>query len=308
MGEPRIAAFARLANGTAGPQRIIYGTRSKLVRYSHGVTYDPVHDELFATEPQTSAILVFKGGADGEAAPIRVIQGGKTQLHTPWQLALDLKHNEIFAVDFVTGGKGGVLAFARDANGNVPPLRVISGPKTGLIRPAGVAVDSDRNLLVVTTMTRLSQRVREHGGLFIFNRTDNGDVAPRGIIGGPRTGIYSAWQVATYKGLIFANISNVVWKPTYDLGGYACEPGVTRPSPWVWQHPPGFVGVWRETDHGDVPPEGIIGGGDSSLYGPVGLVIDPRDGEVIVTDQDNQIYSFLVPQVFAMGHGGNAGK
>ncbi len=295
MGEPRIAAFARMANGTAGPERVIWGQKSKVVRYSHGVLYDPAHDETFASEPSTSAILVFRGGANGEEAPIRVIQGSKTRLHGPWQMALDLKHDELYTADFMGDT---ILVFPRDANGNVAPVRAIDGRKSGMFRPAGVAVDADRNLVVVATVVRKSGEHPEPGGLYVFNRNDNGNVEARAVIKGPRTGIHAAWHVALYQGHIFAAVPNTMWRPVYDLGGFACRPGVTKPSPWVWTHPLGFVGVWRETDNGDVPPRGIIRGGDSGLYSPFGLSLNPEEGEVLVTDQRNQIYSFVVPQLF----------
>jgi DNA-binding beta-propeller fold protein YncE len=278
---------------------VIAGQKAKLARASHGVTYDPAHDEIFASQIETGAVVVFRGDVDGEQAPIRIIQGGRTRLHHPWQMGLDLKHEELYVDDFVINDSGGILVFKRDANGDEPPLRMIAGSKSQMSRPAGVAVDPETNLVVAATMTRLSQKRDDLGGVFIFNRTDDGNVAPLRVIAGPHTGIYSAWHVATYEKHIYATISNIIWKPTFDMGGFACRPGVTKPSPWVWNHPPGFVGVWRESDDGDQPPRAIIGGGDSGVYGPVGLVLDPRDGEVMVTDQRNQLYTFLVPQIFS---------
>ncbi len=285
-----------MANGTAGPERVIGGQKSKLVRYSHGVVYDPIHDEIFATEPETSAIVVFRGGANGEEAPIRMIQGSKTRMHGPWGIALDLKHDEVYAADF-TGSQ--IVVYPRGANGNVAPLRAIGGRKTLLHHTPTVAVDIDNDLLVTATRAPMSLVQNEKpGGLLVFNRTDNGDVAPRGVIRGPKTGMYFPFHVAVHQGHIFATITNLHRKPVYDDAGFACRPGVTEPAPWIWTHPPGFVAVWRETDNGDVPPRGIIRGGDSGLYGPTGLSIDPKDGEVSVTDQRNQIYTFIVPQLF----------
>jgi DNA-binding beta-propeller fold protein YncE len=297
VAEPHIAAFARMANGTAGPERIIGGQKSKAVRASHGVAYDVVHDELFYSAIATSAILVFRGGANGEEAPIRVIQGSKTQLHGPWQVALDLKHDELYAANFMGDN---ILVFRRGADANVTPLRAISARKSGMRRPAGVAVDPDNNMLVATTMTSAEALSRHHerGGLFVFDRTDNGEVRPRGIIAGPKTGIYSARNVAIHQGHIFVTVQNLLWTPTYDLGGFRCRPGVTEPPAFVWTHPLGFVGVWRETDNGDVPPRGVIRGNDSGLYGPQGLAIDAEDGEVLVSDR-SAIYSFIVPQLLA---------
>jgi hypothetical protein len=250
---------------------------------------------MFASQATSSAIVVFRGGANGEEAPIRVIQGPKTHLHGPWQMAIDVKHDELYTAD-PRGSQ--VVVFRRDANGNAAPLRILQALKSGMFSPSGVAVDPDNNLVVVATYVRTALHHHEPGGLYIFNRTDQGEVRPRGLITGPRSGIQAAFHVAVSQGHIFATISNLRYKPVYDIGGFACRPDVTEPPLWVWTHAPGFVGVWRETDTGDVPPRGIIRGGDSGLYGPTGLAIDPQDGEVMVTDQRNQVYSYIVPQLF----------
>ena len=44
----------------------------------HDLAYDAIHDEIVVTSPLTQAILTFRGNADGEEAPIRIIQGAKT--------------------------------------------------------------------------------------------------------------------------------------------------------------------------------------------------------------------------------------
>ena len=60
-------------------------------------------------------------------------------------------------------------------------------------------------------------------------------------------------------------------------------PDVDLPSPWN-TGAPGFVGVWDINDNGDVPPRGIIQGPGSYLVHPAGVAIDPKTGEVFVTD------------------------
>jgi hypothetical protein len=41
----------------------------------HDVRHDPVRDELIVANPFAAAILIFRGGANGQEAPIRIIQG-----------------------------------------------------------------------------------------------------------------------------------------------------------------------------------------------------------------------------------------
>jgi len=54
--------------------------------------------------------------------------------------------------------------------GDVAPVRVIKGPKTGLKNPIGVFVDTKNNEVVVSNMGNYSATV--------YPRAANGDVAP----------------------------------------------------------------------------------------------------------------------------------
>ena len=78
MAHPQIAVFARLADKNAQPVRKIEGQKTLMGRTMHGFSYDEIHDEITVTQEFGQAILTFPGGANGETAPIRVIQGSKT--------------------------------------------------------------------------------------------------------------------------------------------------------------------------------------------------------------------------------------
>ena len=176
---------------------------------------------------------MFRGGANGEETPLRVIQGPTTQIVGMGYAALetvsvDPQNSEIF-LPVGTGAYGGlgnnqisgnykegVLVFDRMANGNVAPKRFLSGPDTQIRGVSHVAIDPVRNLLIVKS-----------NGLLIFDRTANGNVKPLRIIRGPKAGNIGCGQFQIYpeKGLVIAL-----------LGG-------------------GF-GVWKITDDGDVAPAG----------------------------------------------------
>jgi hypothetical protein len=72
-----------MADGGAQPTRRIEGQGSKLGRTMHGIAYDPVHDEFMVPQLFAQAIMTFRGGADGEEPPVRMIQGSDTQLRQP---------------------------------------------------------------------------------------------------------------------------------------------------------------------------------------------------------------------------------
>jgi DNA-binding beta-propeller fold protein YncE len=277
--------FARLANGSAGPVRVIEGQGTKLSRTMHGIAYDGIHDEMVVPVHLAGAVLVFRGDAKGEEAPIRVIQGPHTRLLRPETTALDLQHNELFVGE--DGGKD-VMVFPRDANGDVAPLRTIRGPKTGLDEVRGVAVDPVRNLLVVS-----SRSSKGTTGVFIFKRTDDGDVAPQAVIAGPRTGILRIRQIDVdpEQGKIFVAVKNN--KDSYHLDA-------TTPSAWNPQEP-GFIGVWDITDSGDVPPRGVIKGPASGLVWPAGVAFNAKDREIYTIDSvRNGMSTFFMPEFFAL--------
>jgi DNA-binding beta-propeller fold protein YncE len=278
-----------LANGQEAPKRVITGQASKLGRTIHGLVYDGAHDELIVPNALADAVLVFRGGADGSEPPIRVIQGPHTHLVTPHSVSLDAVHGELYVAS-LTGKR--INVFAWNANGDATPLRVIEGPKTKLGHTVGVVVDNHTNLLAVANSR----------DILIFNRTDCGNVAPRGQIAGVHSGIEDEpWQMELYQGKIFVASSNHLHQNLYTGVTLRDDAKEVPDDPWL--NPSlGFVGVWNITDNGDVPPIVRIQGPFSGLLHPVGLALNPKDGEIYVSDSvRNGVLSFLLPQFFQEG-------
>jgi DNA-binding beta-propeller fold protein YncE len=284
--QPRIAVFARLANGDAAPTRLITGQNTLLGRTIHGLAYDSARDEIVAPNALADAVLVFRAGASGAEHPLRVIQGPHTHLVTPHAVSLDLQNREILVAS-LTGRR--INVFRGDAEGDATPVRVIEGPKTELGHVVGLAVDPERNLLAVANTHEI----------LIFNRNDNGDVAPRARIAGPKTGITDEpWQMEFYRGRIFLAASNHFHQNLYE--GVTLRPDAKEVPDDPWLNPIlGFMGVWNITDNGDVAPLAIIRGPFSGLLHPVGLALNPKAGEIYLSDSvKNGVLSFLVPQFF----------
>jgi len=293
---PRVSVFARLANGNVKPERVIEGQGTALSRTMHGVAYDEVNDEMSIPVALGGAVLVFRGGASGEEAPIRVIQGSKTRLIRPQTIAVDPVHDEIIVGDTTARA---VFVFDRKANGDVAPKRALYGDKTKLLDVVGVAVDPVRNVIVAAS------RSASTIGLITFNRTDTGNVAPRTVISGPKTGLAHFRQVAVdpATGRIFIAQQSMREK---QLEAYRGD----RPRPEeefrkalaaasTGRSGPGFIGVWDIDDTGDVPPRGIIQGPMSRLIAPGGVALDPKRGEVYAIDGGSSAYyTYIVPQFF----------
>jgi hypothetical protein len=253
-----------MANGSEAPVRRIYGQASMLGRSMHDIRYNEVDDEI-VVPGRASSILVFRGGAHGQEAPIRVIRGPNAQPEGS-RLAIDTVHREIFSF-----GRGGIQVFPLDGNGNVPPMRVISGADTQGPN-SSIAVDPVNNLIATVG--------RGGKSILVFNRTDNGNVKPRNVIRGPRTEIDRINQMQIYpeKKLVI----------------------IAMPGEQLLMEPPRtFVGAWSLDDNGDLPPRWKIEGDGTTIKKAFAVVLNPKNKEVYVTDMRlNGVLTFFAPQLF----------
>lgn len=167
MTQPRVAAFARLANGSVNPERVITGQGSMLGRTIHGLYYDAKHDEIVVPNALADSVLVYRGGANGAEKPIRVIQGCNTQLVTPHSVSFDPVNEEMW-VTSLNGHR--IVVFRWDANGNAKPLRVISGPKSGVASISSFQIYAQKGWIVAGG---------QGGFIGVWSIEDNGDVPPR---------------------------------------------------------------------------------------------------------------------------------
>ena len=262
------------------PKRLIAGQATKLSRTMHDIRYDEVNDEFIVTNPFAQAVLVFDGNANGNQAPKRIIQGPKTQLTGSDRIEVDTVNNEII----VPQGDS-IAVFPRDANGDVAPLRVIKGPNTMLRQATSASVDPVNNLLVIGLNSgdsgESSAGKEPNGAILIFNRTDNGDVKPKAVIKGPKSGITRINQMAVYPPRKFV---------------IAAQPG-----PIEQMEPDNaFVGIWSIEDSGDVPPRfRINASAKSEMKKPRGVVLDVKHKELIIADMRlNSVLTYYFPEIF----------
>jgi len=240
VNHPQIAAFARLAMEDTPPRRALEGQKTKISRTMHGFGYDPIHDEIVVTSPLTQAILIFRGGAKGEDAPVRVIQGSHTKILGSAYGALDRvcvdpANNEIL-LPIVPSG---ILVFDRTANGDVAPKRVLNNVR------GSVAVDPVHNLLIVNSGTSMQ----------IFDRLASGDAKPKAVIQGPKAGVasISSFQVYGPRGWIIGGGSD------------------------------GSICAWSVNDSGDAAPRWKIPVQKLTGYVASGIALDPVHKELILS-------------------------
>lgn len=189
-----IVIYRREAKGAEAPVRMIRGLNTGLAD-PHGIYMDDVNNEIFVANRgswnmrsntfysgkaaselhpgrnEPPSISVHDLMAQGDAKPLRTIQGPKTRLNWPAGIEVDLENNELVVAN---NGGDSVLIFRRTDSGDVEPLRVIRGDRTGIDHPMGVAIDTKNNELWVANFG-------DHTAV-VFDRTARGNATPRRII------------------------------------------------------------------------------------------------------------------------------
>ena len=122
-------------------------------------------------EIRPPSLTIYPKNAQGDVAPLRLIEGPKTMLDWPTSIAVHSQRGEMFVAND-TGHT--VTVYPMDANGDVAPIRVISGPRTMVKNPTGVFVDETNNELWVANFGSHSATV--------FPIDANGNVVPKRII------------------------------------------------------------------------------------------------------------------------------
>ncbi len=204
-----LLTFRADASGEVPPLRVIQGSKTRLVR-PHTIAVDPVNDEILTGDPSMRAIVIFDRMANGNVAPKRVISGPKTGVLDIVGLAVDPVRNVIVASSRDGKGRTGLFVFDRLANGDVPPLRFIGGPKSKLAHFREVAIDMESgNIFLAQQNTKMERpeaytldkknanfkeedsgddeggRILRTGFVAVYGPNDDGDVPPRAIIKGP---------------------------------------------------------------------------------------------------------------------------
>lgn len=235
----------------------------------HAIAYNEVTDEIVVPQQFAQAILTFPGDADGETAPVRVIQGSKTMLEAPDRLALDAVHTNIFVPE------GHLLVFDSRHNGNVAPIRVIESSSERM--NAGAAAADPLNDLVIVSSGGGFGSGRRGTRFLVFDRTANGDVDPKVVVSGPNS-LGGPFSVYPPKKLIIAT---------------------NRPTGGHLSGPDSYLGIWSYEESGDHPPLWRIGGPNGILEMPRGTTLDVANKSIIMSDKRlNSVMTYYFPDMF----------
>ena len=146
-----VVVFRKMAEGDEKPLRELTGDKT-LLADPHGIAIDSKNDLLYVSNHGNSktngvagtgrflppSITVYPLKASGDIAPLRVIQGTKTQLNWPAAMSIDPECGDLYVAN---DAGDSLLVFRATASGDAAPARVVKGPRTGIKNPTGVFVD-----------------------------------------------------------------------------------------------------------------------------------------------------------------------
>lgn len=175
-----ITVYSSGANGNVAPLQTISGSNTLLCGRSIGIAINSLNGEIYVANTPDGAgcpasINVYAAGANGNVAPIGVIEGSKTKLDFPFGVALDSTGNI-----YISDSGNRLYVYAAGSSGNVAPARTIKGSLTGLKQPKMLALDSSSNIYVANEQTK---------SIAVYAAGANGNVAPMQLIKGSATKI-----------------------------------------------------------------------------------------------------------------------
>ena len=217
-----LVIFSREARGNVPPDRALHTPHG-----TFGIAVHEEREELFLTIQHDNAIVVYKKYANGEEPPIRLIQGDRTLLADPHGIAIDEQAGLLYVTNYgatksfeqqrpqrgsgvhtarplqdAPPGTGrfyppSINVFKLNDNGDSAPQRQISGPKTRLNWATGLAIDTERNELLVAN---------DMGDeILVFALDAAGDAAPVRVMKGPKT------LLKNPTGLYLDKVNNEFW-------------------------------------------------------------------------------------------------
>jgi hypothetical protein len=167
----------------------------------------------------SGAVLAFAMDADGDATPVRRIEGAATTILEPSEVRGG-PDGDLYVADFIggPGGVGRVLVFPPDADGDVAPIRTISGTHTGIGHAMSLAVADDGQVYVGN---------REEQNVVVFAAGADGDATPVRTITGLVGEKWSAYQVALAS-------DGTLWVAAEGLLHFAADAdGEATPLAWI---------------------------------------------------------------------------
>ncbi len=283
-----ISVFAPGHVGAASPVAIIRGSKAGLDRPtgiavdSKGKIYVVNGGSVFdLSGPRPGRIDVYAAGSDGNIAPVAVLMGNRTRLENPNAVALD-SSGKIYVTDSGDGeieskSPPRVMVYSAGSKGNVAPITTISGERTDLWFPYGIALDASGKIYVTNNASqgpRFGAPDDDYENrVTVYPPRAKGNIAPIARIAGRETGIGQPGGIAVDSG-------GRVYVTNECVRRFEGDPHKSlRDQLRCWQS----VTVYPAGADGDAAPIAMIFGAQTGMRGgPKGVMVDPK-GEIYLT-------------------------
>ncbi|MGC9993510.1 MAG: hypothetical protein ABSD52_14120 [Candidatus Cybelea sp.] len=241
--------------GNISPRVVIGGSQTQLTQ-AGGIVVDS-SGEIYVAVIDTDEIVGFPPGSSGNAAPNIVISGSQTALSRPTGLAVDSSDN-LYVANCASGcGVGSqpsaLLEFSAGSNGNVAPIRDISGYDTGLTEANDPAIASDGSIYVSN----------QSNTICVFSSDANGDVKPIRELDGSYTLLNTPDGIAVNK--------TALWAGSFDAD---------------------YLERFKPNANGNVSPAAVISGRRTKLGNPDGVSVDGEGNIYSSNPGDKRIVEF----------------
>lgn len=188
-----VTVFAAGASGDARPIATIEGSFTGLSGPS-GIALDS-KGNIYVANQNFGSITEYAAGSNGNVMPTATIEGDTTRLANPTSIAVD-SSGRIYVANYSDQpGKDSILVYSPGADGNVKPSATISGGRTGLAIPWGVALGPNGKIYVANSGSAISDRI-VRDSITVYAPGSNGNVTPIATIVGDKTGLNSPAGIA----------------------------------------------------------------------------------------------------------------
>ena len=186
-----VLIFRGDSDGQSEPVRIIQGPKTAFNAID-ALAVDSLNDEIYV--PDGPNIKVFPGGANGDVAPIRMVQAGADMGWRPSRgIGIDYVH-DLIATDGSLqgearekdtfqnpygGGRDTIFIFPRLSNGKIKPTRTIHGDKTGIFGIRQMDLYPKGGWILVAQITSGGIPIPDGTFLGVWSIYDDGNVPPR---------------------------------------------------------------------------------------------------------------------------------
>jgi sugar lactone lactonase YvrE len=334
-----VSIYAANASGNVSPLAIIGGSETRLANPTR-IALD-ASGKSYVLNTGISAINAYPALGAGTGIlnepPVATISGSETMLASPAAIAVDAS-GDIYVANSSGGpaapgssyAPGAITVYPAGSNGDVPPSATIVGAATGLIYPAGIALDSSGDIYVANdgaTVYAGSTPVTYPPSITIYPADSVGNAAPSATITGTNTGLGYVTGIALdssrniYTTNSFGNAQVILSYPAGSNGNIAPSATITGAETGLSQDNgialdadgnlyvsngtggpigKGSVTIYAAGSSGDAAPTNTVTSIFNGLLDSYGIAVDST-GEIYVTNGAANSVEIFAPDSLAIG-------